>query len=156
MREALQGSGSGLSSQGVTPQVLSLLTRFTAVFGMGTGGSTSPCHQNFLNTSHFRGQHPDDCIEIRIKESIRKPIRLSPRPISTARLHALLRFHLPPINPVFFRGSYLVVPVGELILGWASHLDAFSAYPLPTQLPGMYRWRDNPYTGGRSVSVLSY
>jgi hypothetical protein len=27
-------------------------------------------------------------------------------------------------------------PVGGLILGGASHLDAFSAYPFRTQLPG--------------------
>src|SRR5665809_137020 len=25
---------------------------------------------------------------------------------------------------------------GSLILGWVSHLDAFSAYPFPTELPG--------------------
>lgn len=80
----------------------------------------------------------------------------SPRPISTARLHTLLRFHLRPINHVFFVGSYLVNPVGELIFRWASNLDAFSFYPLRTQLPGMCRWRDNPYTGGPSVPVLSY
>ena len=80
----------------------------------------------------------------------------SPRPISTARLHTLLHFHLRPINHVFYMGSYLVDPVGELIFRWASNLDAFSFYPLRTQLPGMCRWRDNPYTGGPSVSVLSY
>jgi hypothetical protein len=44
-RELSLGSGGGLSSQRVSPQVVSLLTRFTFVFGMGTGGSTSPCHQ---------------------------------------------------------------------------------------------------------------
>ena len=37
--------GSGLSSQAVTHQVLSLLTRFTSVFEMGTGGTALPCHQ---------------------------------------------------------------------------------------------------------------
>ena len=41
------GSGGGLLSQRVSPQVSSLLTRFTFVFGMGTGGSTSPCHQSW-------------------------------------------------------------------------------------------------------------
>ena len=43
--------GSGLSSREVTLQLLSLLTRFTAVFGMGTGGTTSPCHQK-LHRGH--------------------------------------------------------------------------------------------------------
>ena len=80
----------------------------------------------------------------------------SPRPISTARLHTLLCFHLRPINHIIYVGSYLVNPVGELIFRWASNLDAFSFYPLRTQLPGIYRWRDNPYTGGPSVPVLSY
>ena len=82
--------------------------------------------------------------------------RLSPRPISTAWLQVLPPFHRPPINPVFFWGSYLVDPVGDLISRWASHLDAFSAYPLRTRLPGIYPWRDNRHTGGPSVPVLSY
>ena len=82
--------------------------------------------------------------------------RSSPRPISTARLQTLLPFYLRPINLVIYEGSYLVDPVGELIFRWASNLDAFSFYPLRTQLPGICRWRDNPYTGGPSVPVLSY
>jgi len=40
----------------------------------------------------------------------------------------LLRLHLPPIKPVVFRRSYPVSPVGDLILGRVSHLDAFSGY----------------------------
>ena len=53
------------------------------------------------------------------------------RAISTARLRTLPRFHLPPI--------YVVVsddPQGDLILGWASRLDAFSAYPVRTRILG--------------------
>jgi hypothetical protein len=59
-------------------------------------------------------------------------VRLSPRPISTGQLSALLRLHTRPINLVFFKGSYQVNPVGDLILGSASRLDAFSAYPIHT------------------------
>ena len=33
-------------------------------------------------------------------------LRSSPRPISIGQLHALLRFHLRPINLVVFKGSY--------------------------------------------------
>ena len=40
------------------------------------------------------------------------------------------------------------------IFGWASHLDAFSGYPVPTSLPRRCRWRDNRYTSGQSVPVL--
>ena len=58
----------------------------------------------------------------------------SPRPISTGRLHALPRFHLRPINLVVFEGPYLVDPVGDLISGRVSHLDAFSAYLFRTWL----------------------
>src|ERR1051325_5227590 len=58
----------------------------------------------------------------------------SPRPISTGRLHTLPCFHLRPINLVVFEGPYRVIPVGDLILGRASHLDAFSAYPCRTWL----------------------
>src|SRR5262245_43584683 len=58
----------------------------------------------------------------------------SHRPISTGRLNALPRLHLRPINLVVCEGPYLVDPVGDLILGRASHLDAFSAYPCRTWL----------------------
>ena len=54
---------------------------------------------------------------------------LSPRPISIRQLHALLHFHLEPINLVVYKGSYIL---GNLILRGASRLDAFSAYPLRT------------------------
>ena len=55
------------------------------------------------------------------------------RPISTAKLKALLPVHTQPINVVVFDG-----PLGEsssqgdLILGGASRLDAFSGYPVRT------------------------
>ena len=55
----------------------------------------------------------------------------SPRPISTGQLNALLRFHVRPINLVFYQGPYPRT-VGGLILEPASHLDAFSAYPCRT------------------------
>src|SRR5581483_2833517 len=58
----------------------------------------------------------------------------SPRPISTGRLNTLPCVHLRPINLVVCEGPYLVDPVGDLILGRASHLDAFSAYLCRTWL----------------------
>ena len=39
--------------------------------------------------------------------------------------------------PVICRGASGLDAPGRLISGWASHLDAFSAYPLPTQLPSI-------------------
>jgi hypothetical protein len=56
----------------------------------------------------------------------------SPRPISTAALRTLLRFQGPPINVVLYHGPYPVDLVRGFILGRASRLDAFSAYPFPT------------------------
>ena len=72
------------------------------------------------------------------------------RAISTARLHVLPRFHLPPINVLVSHGpSERTCVLGVLILEGASHLDAFSGYPFPTSLPG-----DAPggTTGTRGVS----
>src|SRR5229473_2108841 len=60
------------------------------------------------------------------------------RPISTGQLHALLRFHPPPIKVVVFdRPSYPAeAGLGDLILRRASCLDAFSNYLFRTWLPG--------------------
>ncbi len=38
--------------------------------------------------------------------------------------------------------TLLAYAMGILILRWASHLDAFSGYPLRTWLPSVYRWHD--------------
>ena len=54
---------------------------------------------------------------------------VKPSTISTAQLHRLPGFHMPPIEQVISLRSYPVDPVGNLILRRASHLDAFSAYP---------------------------
>ena len=81
---------------------------------------------------------------------------LNPRPISTARLRPSLTLHLLPIYHLFLVGPYSLDGMGELILRWASHLDAFSGYPLPTWLPGVGPWQDHRYTSGRFVPVLSY
>ena len=53
------------------------------------------------------------------------------RVISTARLNVSPRLHLRPIDVVVFND-----PHGDLILRLASRLDAFSAYPDPTRIPG--------------------
>jgi len=55
------------------------------------------------------------------------------RAISTGQLHTLLRFHTQPINLVVFQGpSGDSKSQGDLILGGASRLDAFSGYPVRT------------------------
>ena len=59
------------------------------------------------------------------------------RPISTGKLHALLRFHPPPIKVVVFDWpSYPPESgLGDLISRRASRLDAFSDYLFRTSLP---------------------
>ena len=59
-----------------------------------------------------------------------------PRPISNSQLHALLHFHLCPINLIVSKGTYFLEGMGDLILRGASRLDAFSVYPGPAWLPG--------------------
>ena len=56
----------------------------------------------------------------------------SHRLISTSQLHALLRFHIWPINPVVWLGASHPEGYGSLILRPASRLDAFSGYPSRT------------------------
>ena len=55
-----------------------------------------------------------------------------PRIISTGLLHALLRFHIQPINLVVYQDPYFLEGMGGLILRSASRLDAFSGYPFQT------------------------
>src|SRR5205085_10364994 len=58
----------------------------------------------------------------------------SPRPISTGLLRMSPSFQIRPINLVIFQGSYSLKGMGELISRSASHLDAFSGYPIRTYL----------------------
>ena len=86
-------------------------------------------------------------IEIHLLPKSTRPFWISPRPISSSQLHALLHFHLCPIYLVVFKGSYFF-RMGYLILRGASRLDAFSVYPFQTWLPG--RGFSNP-TGTPAV-----
>jgi len=78
------------------------------------------------------------------------------RGISTARLHVLPRFHLPPINVIVSH-----VPSGALRPG-SAHLEVgfplrcFQRLSRPDVATRRCPWRDNRYTSGRSIPVLSY
>ena len=50
------------------------------------------------------------------------------RAISTGKLNALPRLHTQPINLVVYEGPLAPFGVGDLILGQASRLYAFSGY----------------------------
>ena len=64
-------------------------------------------------------------------QNLIKELWSSPRPISTRWLNASQHLHRVPIYLVVFKGTYLF-PVGYLIFGPVSRLDAFSVYPIRT------------------------
>ncbi len=101
--------------------VPSALKGLTTVFGMGTG--VSPLHDHRDKSKYF------DILKYGQAE----------RSISTGGLNTLLHLHLRPINLVISKGtSNSGEPeLGYLILRWAWHLDAFSAYPFKHSYPAM-------------------
>jgi hypothetical protein len=108
--------GTGLFSQAVSRQVLSLLTVFTFVFGMGTGVFRPLQHQEpFRVVVLEKEPYPENCIlsvgafpPAFFLYSTIVDIGQALGHISNAQLHtALMRhFHLRPINRVFFPGPY--------------------------------------------------
>ena len=78
------------------------------------------------------GAHPQNYIAAVVVLRTVSIVKSRPRIISTGLLHALLRFHIRPINLVVYQGSYSLMGMGELISRLASRLDAFSGYPIHT------------------------
>ena len=83
-------------------------------------------------------------------------MRLRLRCISTGTLNGRYPLTLPAYLSCLLQDTLSAYAVGYLILGSASRLDAFSGYRIRTWLPGLCRWRDNRYTSGPSIPVLSY
>jgi hypothetical protein len=73
------------------------------------------------------------------------------RAISTGKLHALRRFHTRPINVVVFHGSQ-----GSTRFEVGFPLRCFQRLSRPYIATLLCRWRDNRYTRGASIPVLSY
>ena len=73
------------------------------------------------------------------------------RAISTGQLHALLRFHIRPINVVVYHGSQ-AKPGFEV----GFPLRCFQRLSLPHLATQRCGWRHNWYTRGVSIPVLSY
>ena len=174
--------GNGLFSHTVARAVSSVLRGLTTVFGMGTGVPPSPCHpRNFdrvmerrcLRHAPIREGSANHCgarCERALMNSAQLimgcrtpnlPIRSAAKSstISTARLNALPRLHLRPINQIISLGSYLSPQSGEsgepnLEAGFP--LRCFQRLSIPHVATQQCLWRDNWYTSGASTPVLSY
>ena len=73
------------------------------------------------------------------------------RAIRTGQLNALLRFHPRPINVVVFHGSHARPGFEE-----GFPLRCLQRLSRPHIATRRCRWRDNRYTRGASIPVLSY
>ena len=78
-----------------------------------------------------------------------------PRPLGRLGSGRLPAFHLPPINPVVCRGSYLLNS-GEARLGEGFPLRCFQRFARPNVATQRCRLPDNWPTSGSSSPVLSY
>src|SRR3972149_20045 len=78
------------------------------------------------------------------------------RPISTGELHAFRRSPLPPIKPVVYVWPSGTLRPGIPHLGVGFPLRCFQRLSCPDMATRRCRWRDNRYTRGPFVSVLSY
>ncbi len=73
------------------------------------------------------------------------------RAIRTARLHALLHFHLRPIDVMVYHG-----PRGRPRLEGGFLLRCLQQLSRPYLATQRCSWRNNWYTRGTSIPVLSY
>jgi hypothetical protein len=78
-----------------------------------------------------------------------------PRPLGRLGSSRLPAVHLPPINPVICRGSYLTKS-GDARLGEGFPLRCFQRFARPHVATQRCRSRDNWRTSGASTPVLSY
>ncbi len=78
------------------------------------------------------------------------------RRISTGRLNALPRLHLPPIDPVVFRAPSGSFRSGRTRLRGGLALRCLQRLSFRDIATRRCRWRDNRNTRGRSLPVLSY
>ena len=173
------GAGGDVLSHRASPAVPSAQRGLTAVFGMGTGVSpalwppATSCGDASYRQSRIRGG-----AEVRrtrrvargapgihlmksnsfmvVGTGVRGGTGQAARALSTARLHGLPRFHLPPINVVVSHGPSEVFRPGSVHLEVGFPLRCFQRLSLPDVATRRCPWRNSRYTRGQSVPVLSY
>ena len=102
----------------------------TSLFGMGRGGAPALGRPIVALAGLSPAAMPFHDMSCRDRNAAR----------STGQAYGQLvplGFAVAGCTPAAYRRRRLRRPLfGSLISGWASHLDAFSAYPCPTWLPG--------------------
>ena len=78
------------------------------------------------------------------------------RAISTGKLHALLHFHLQPINQVVYLGPSYPLRVGRSHLEECFPLICIQRLSQPNFATERCPWQDSSITRGSSIPVLSY
>ena len=78
------------------------------------------------------------------------------RPISTGQLNTLPCFHIPPIDLVVYQGSLGDLCPGRSHLGVGFPLRCLQRLSIPDAATQRCHWRDNWFTVGPSIPVLSY
>ena len=78
------------------------------------------------------------------------------RAISTGKLHALLHFHLQPINQVVFLGPSYPLRVGRSHLEECFPLICIQRLSQPNFTTERCHWRDSSNIRGSSIPVLSH
>jgi hypothetical protein len=78
------------------------------------------------------------------------------RSISIGKLHALLHFHIQPINVVVFDKPLETLRSERSHLGAGFPLRCFQRLSFPNIATRQCHWHDNRYTRGSSTPVLSY
>ena len=75
--------------------------------------------------------------------------------ISTGRLSTFLRLHVRPINLVVFQGPLSLSGMDACLEGGFT-LRCFQRLAVPCLATLRCRWRDNRYTLGTCLKILSY
>ena len=117
------------------------------MFGMGTGVSPPPWSPGIRTELEKAGQNRQEKGGIYGQAS---------RPISTGKLNPFLGLHLRPINLVVFEGPLGDLRHGRPYLEVGFPLRCFQRLSRPNIAIQPCPWRDNWYTRGSSVPVLSY
>ena len=99
------------------------------------------------------------CVESLLEQTVSAQSKFydqAERAISTGKLHALLRFHIQPINLVVFQGPSFPFWVGRSHLRACFPLICIQRLSQPNFATQLCHWHDSWNTRGSSIPVLSY